>query len=89
MAGHFSGDRLYKLVSRHWWWETLYKDAVSYCRNCPECAIVSGVGRVRPCYIPYQYIVHFKYGEWTLWNCQLLQKETGTLYFKTCLQNGH
>ena len=46
MAGHFSGDRLYKLASRHWWWETLYKDAVSYCRNCPECAIVSGVGRI-------------------------------------------
>jgi len=21
MAGHFSGDRLYKLVSRQWWWE--------------------------------------------------------------------
>lgn len=46
MAGHFSGDRLYKLVSRHWWWETLYKDAITYCRNCPECAIVSGVGRI-------------------------------------------
>lgn len=47
MAGHFLGDRLYKLVSRHWWWETLYKDAVTYCRNCPECAVVSGVGRTK------------------------------------------
>ena len=46
IAGHFSGDRLYELVSHHWWWETLYKNAVSYCRNCPECAIVSGVGRI-------------------------------------------
>jgi len=46
MAGHFSGDRLYKLVSRHWWWEKLYRDAIEYCRNCPECAVVSGMGRV-------------------------------------------
>jgi len=45
MAGHFSGDRLYKLVSRKWWWGKLYHDAVTYCRNCPECAVVSGVGR--------------------------------------------
>jgi len=24
----------------------LYHDATEYCRNCPECAVVSGVGRV-------------------------------------------
>ena len=45
MAGHFSGDRLFKLVSNKWWWETLYRDSITYCRNCPECAVVSGVGR--------------------------------------------
>ena len=45
MAGHFSGDRLFKLVSNKWWWETLYRDSITYCRNFPECAVVSGVGR--------------------------------------------
>ena len=63
MAGHFSGDRLYKLISRHWWWETLYKDAVSYCRNSPECAIVLGVGRVnRPLLHPIP--VHHPFQIW-------------------------
>ena len=57
MAGHFSGDRLYKLISHHWWWETLYKDAVSHCRNCPECAIVSVVGRVN-CPLLHHIPVH-------------------------------
>ena len=45
MAGHFSGARLYEIVSRKWWWEDLYKDAISFCKNCPECAVVSGTGR--------------------------------------------
>ena len=61
MAGHFLGDRLYKLVSCYWWWETLYKDAVSFCRNCPECSIVLGVGRINrpllhpiPVHCPFQ-----------------------------------
>ena len=61
MAGHFSEDRLYKLVSYHWWWETLYKDVVTYCRNCPECAVVSGEGRTKhpplhpiPVHCPFQ-----------------------------------
>ena len=44
-AGHFSGARLYGALSRHWWWETMYKDAISYCRNCTSCAVVSGTGR--------------------------------------------
>jgi len=45
MAGHFSGDRLHKLVSNKWWWDTLYRDCITYCRNCPKCAVVSGMGR--------------------------------------------
>ena len=45
MAGHFSGARLYEIVSRKWWWEDLYKDAISFCKNCPECAVVSGTGK--------------------------------------------
>ena len=45
MAGHFSGVRLYKTLSRRWWWDGMYSDAVEYCKNCPQCAIVSGTGR--------------------------------------------
>ena len=63
MAGHFSGDRLYKLISRHWWWETLYKDAVSHCRNSPECAIVSVVGRVN-CPLLHPIPVHRPFEIW-------------------------
>ena len=45
IVGHFSGDRLYKLVSNKWCWETLYWNCTTYCRNCLECAFVSGMGR--------------------------------------------
>ena len=47
MSGHFSGNRLYKTLCRQWWWETMYRDAISYCKNCAECAIVSGTGHVQ------------------------------------------
>lgn len=47
MSGHFSGNRLYKTLCRRWWWETMYRDAISYCKNCAECAIVAGTGRVQ------------------------------------------
>lgn len=46
MSGHFSGNRLYKTLCRRWWWDSMYSDAISFCKNCPECAIVSGTGRV-------------------------------------------
>ena len=26
MAGHFSRNRLFAMLSRHWWWETLHRD---------------------------------------------------------------
>eukprot|EP00731_Ephydatia_muelleri_P007839 Em0004g177a len=45
MAGHFSGQRLYNVVSRRWWWDTLYHDSFEFSRNCAECAVVSGYGR--------------------------------------------
>jgi len=45
MAGHFSGSRLYKMLRRKWWWATLYKDTINFCKNCAECAIVSGTGK--------------------------------------------
>ena len=47
MSGHFSGNRLYKTLCRRWWWETMYRDAISYCKNCAECAIVSVTGRAQ------------------------------------------
>lgn len=35
---------------RHWWWEGMYSDTREHCKNCPQCAIVSGttVGKLRP-----------------------------------------
>ena len=46
MAGHFSGEKLYKLLRRHWWWPRIYTDVVEHCRSCPECAIVNSSGQV-------------------------------------------
>lgn len=45
MSGHSSGSPLYSALSRSWWWPNMYTDVVSYCRNCGECAIVSGTGK--------------------------------------------
>ena len=45
MAGHFSGPRLYKTLTRHWWWQHMYSDALRHASNCPYCAIVEGSGR--------------------------------------------
>ena len=46
MGAHFSGNRLFNTLARHWWWEGMFSEAVQYARNCPECATVSGGGRV-------------------------------------------
>ena len=35
MAGHFSGENLYRSLIRHWWWPGMYTDVVKYCANCP------------------------------------------------------
>lgn len=49
MGAHFSGNRLFNALSRHWWWEGMFVDTMHYVRNCPECATVSGGGKgVRP-----------------------------------------
>ena len=45
LGGHFSGNRLYNALVLHWWWEGMYVDSVELCKNCPECAIATGVGR--------------------------------------------
>ena len=44
-AGHFSGGKLYNTICRSWWWPTMYRDVMEYCKNCPDCAVVSGTGR--------------------------------------------
>ena len=46
LAGHFSGERLYKALARLWWWQDMYGDVVSRCASCPQCAIVNSSGRV-------------------------------------------
>ena len=40
LAGHFSGPRLFKIISRRWWWKHMYKELMDYARNCPQCTIV-------------------------------------------------
>ncbi len=47
MGGHFSGRRMYGALVRRWWWDGMHADALRFARNCPECAIVSGGGRVQ------------------------------------------
>ena len=44
-GGHFSGPRTYNSLAYNWWWERMYSDVISFCKNCPQCAIVSGTGR--------------------------------------------
>ena len=46
MAGHFSGEKLYRALTRHWWWPGMYSDVIKYCSNCPQCAIVNGSGGI-------------------------------------------
>ena len=45
MSGHFSGPKIYKAMSRQWWWNRMYQDIINYTRTCPQCAIATGVGR--------------------------------------------
>ena len=47
MGGHFSGRRLFSTLSRRWWWERMYTDALEFCRNCPQCAVVTGASRIQ------------------------------------------
>ena len=44
-GGHFSGQRTYAKLALHWWWNRMYSDTMEFCRNCPQCATVSGFGR--------------------------------------------
>ena len=40
LAGHFSGPRLYKIISQRWWLKNMYKDLMEYARNCPQCTVI-------------------------------------------------
>ena len=46
LSGHFSGDKLYKTLVNHWWWQGMYSDVLKHCSSCPQCAIVNPSGRV-------------------------------------------
>ena len=46
MGAHFSGNRLFAVLSSRWWWQGMHRDGVHFTRNCPECTTVSGGGRV-------------------------------------------
>ena len=62
--GHISGDRLFKTLSRKWWWKGMYKDCVEYSKNCPDCSFVLGEGSlVGPHYNRSQYPVLSKFLE--------------------------
>ena len=45
-GGHFSGQRLHSTLATHWWWEGMFCDALNFARSSPDCAIVTGTGRV-------------------------------------------
>ena len=47
MSGHFSGPRIFKAISRTWWWEGLHRDAMTHARNCPSCMFGHGSGRTQ------------------------------------------
>ena len=46
MGGHFSGTHLYNTLAIHWWWDGTYVDAMKFAKNCPECAIATGGGKI-------------------------------------------
>ena len=73
-AGHFSGERLYKALVRHWWWPSMYSDVVSHCTACPQCAVVHSSGRLNrpPLHpIPVQRVC----GGSISWTCRELSLE--------------
>ena len=45
LAGHFSGPRLFKMISRKWWWNQMYKYLMDYARSCPQVLLWEGQNR--------------------------------------------
>ena len=46
-GGHFTGNRLFKMLAWNWWWDGMYKDCINCCRSCPNCTFVSVGGKLR------------------------------------------
>ena len=44
MGAHSAGNRLFHMLTTHWWWKGMHGDITKFVRNCPECVIVSGGG---------------------------------------------
>ena len=40
-GGHFSSRKLYNTLLKHWWWKGMYADVLSFCKRCPDCAVVT------------------------------------------------
>ena len=43
-GGHFSSRKLYNTLLKHWWWKGMCADVLSFCKRCPDCAVVTGGG---------------------------------------------
>ena len=44
-GGHFSNHKIYNTLLKHWWWPGMHADVVTFCKRCPDCAIVTGGSR--------------------------------------------
>lgn len=47
MFDHFTGKNLYNTLCCRWWWDTMYRNSMEFARNCAECAVVRGSGRLQ------------------------------------------
>jgi len=63
MSGHFSGPKIYQVMSRQWWCENMYRYIVDYTKNFPQCASATGTGRKQqlpmhsiPVELPFQIV---------------------------------
>ena len=45
MGGHFAARKTYGALMRHWWWDGMYRDTLTFTTNCPQCTTVTGDGR--------------------------------------------
>jgi hypothetical protein len=47
MEESWLGKSAYKTLCCQWWWEAIYHEAITYCKNYAECAIVSETGQTQ------------------------------------------
>jgi len=43
-TSHQSHDRLYALLRARYYWEQMYTDCKTHCRNCADCLIAKNTG---------------------------------------------